>query len=139
MANWAYNTTLGYDDVGETSYTLIGNITEIDEQTLKRANIKTTTLTSANFTETKQAAMIEPGELKLKLQYAKAIHNTLLGIFHNSTPNRDWQITLSDSSTILGTGFISEMTQTPKAVNDAVYEISLTITPTGKWTFTPAV
>ncbi len=138
MADWGHGTTVGYTTVGGSSYTDLADVIDVDEQQLKRAAIKTTTLTSANYTETKRAGMIEPDPLKLKIQYAKAEHNTLLGIFHNATPNRDWKITLSDGSTITGTGFLSAMSQMPKASNDAVYENSIEITPVSKWTFTPA-
>lgn len=138
MADWAHGTTIGYANEGtayDGSFTDIATVVEIDDKKLKRDSIKTTVLASANNTETARAGMVKPEAFKFKIQYGKALHDTLLTLFHSSTPNKAWQIGLTDGSKITGDGFMSEMCEVPKSTNDAIYENEISIMPVGKWSF----
>lgn len=138
MADWGYGTTLGYREVGGSTYTTVAKIINIDDKKIKRKKIGITTLDSANHTEECQAGMVEPDAFKFRMIYNKTDHATLLGYANLAAPNKDWKITLSDGSNIAGTGYISEFPESPKAENEKVYENEISIQPVGKWTFTPA-
>lgn len=134
--DWGYGTTLGYSVVSANSYTTVGNIVEIDEKKLKRKRIDITTLGSANHTMESRGGMLDPQEFKFKLQYSKSVHVTLLGMAVEASGNRDWKITLSDGSTAVGTGYISEFSEVPKSTVDDIYENEISIQAIGSWTFT---
>jgi len=137
-STWGYGTTLGYTTVGGNSWTTIAKIVEIDEKKIKRKVMKITTLDSPNNTEEQRAGLVEVQPFKFKMIWSKTDHGTLLTLGKAAAPNRDWKITLSDGSTIAGTGFISEISEIPKASNDEVYMDNIEITPTGNWIYTPA-
>lgn len=135
---WAYNTTIGYSATSGGSYTTVATVKEIDEQKIKRKKIDLTNLTSPSNTEECQAGMVGEDAMKLGIIYAKAQHAALLAIAVSATPNYYWKITLSDGSTALFLGYISEFGQIPKAKVDDIYENDLHLQPVGPVTFTPA-
>lgn len=137
-STWGYGTTLGYSAVGAGSYTTLTKIVEIDEKKIKTKKINITTLDSPNYTEECRPGMVEVDAFTVKMIWKKTVHNTLLTIAKSSSANRDWKITLSDGSTLVGTGYIAEMSESPKASNEEVYMDNISFQPTGNWVFTPA-
>lgn len=98
-----YGTTIGYATTSGGSYTLLAEVTKIAEPDVAVNPIKMTHLTSPNTTHEYIPGMIEPGELKLEVNFTKAqraIYFTQLRVV------QFFKITTIDGSTTIYPGFI---------------------------------
>lgn len=137
-STWGYGTTLAYAPLGGSSWTTITKIVEIDAKKIKRAPIKVTTLDSPNRTDEFRPGMVQVEPFTAKMIWKKTQHHTLLEMCKAADPTRDFRITLSDGTTIAGTGWISGISEIPKASNEEVYMDDVEFHPSGAWVETPA-
>ena len=136
----AYGTTIGYATAGSGAggtYTTLLYVKDLDPKKIKRKKLDTTNLTSPASTDECTAGQVQPEAMKLKVLYLKAQHATLQGLAVNASPLKDWKITLSDGSTGIFTGYISEFDEIPKASLDECYMTDLQIQPTTPILWTP--
>jgi len=137
MADWAAGTRVYYANVGSGVYTEIGDVESVDAGKIKRASIKTTNVNPTDKFHTKRKGMKDNDAMKAVIFYAKTLHNTLLSMF-NDDNLYDWKFELSDGSTIVRTGFMSEFEVVPKADVEDVYKNNIAWEFTGPPVFTPA-
>lgn len=132
MATHGHSTTLA----GSTAGT-IGEITKIDVSGRTRDAIDTSNCDSTSSTRTFIPGMCDNGELSVEVKYDGSntgVASALDTAFESKTAET-WTITWPDTSTFVGSGFITNLgTATPF---DSDITQSLTIKCSGAWVYTP--
>lgn len=119
-------------DGGSTYSTALTEVTDIKGPGEKGKSINATHLLSPNGYEEFIPGLVDGGEVKLDLTFVKATYNAVRALVR-TTPL--WKITFSQGSTIVFSGFLTEIdNQIPK--EDRI-KADVTLKVTGKPTFTP--
>jgi hypothetical protein len=132
MASIGKGTTLGYSAIPATSYTSVGEVTNVSIPEITMAKVDVTHYGSSAKAYA-PSGWADYGDVEVEITYAKAQCATLESLIGTE---KTWKVTLSDSSYWVFTGFIGKLGGATPI--DNVVTTTLTITITGLPDFTAA-
>lgn len=132
METPGYGTKIGYSADGQ-AYTDLAKVVDLTPPPATVEKVDTSHMQSPDQWKTYDPSWKEAGDCEVAIQFEKALTATLYGLL--AVP-KNWQITYSDGSTLKWDGFLSEIG--PETPMDDIVTVGLTITASGKPTYTPA-
>jgi hypothetical protein len=131
----SYGSTLGYSATSGGSYTNVAEVVEVDGPSLQVSEVDVTSLASPSAHKEFLPGLVDPGDIKLKLNLLTSQFSTVWGFAAGRT-FKYWKITLSNGDTAVAYGFIKELH--PSAPDNKQLMADMTIKVSGPITYTPA-
>lgn len=133
----SFDTKVEYSDSSDMSApTEVLKVKSVDPEDSTVTKTPSHHLRSTRAIKTREAGMIEEGDLSFMMLYTPAVYAALKTLFLART-SKYWRVTYFDGSTLTGEGFISSLPN-PTAPDDDEVTHGMKVSPTGGWDFAEA-